>query len=88
MASIYQESVNQNHNIIQKGVEGGYNYFLTSIGMNLIVLLEDEILVIFTKRSGNLLNMSKDAWHVTMNEAVSITDLSDTTGSSSLEKCI
>jgi len=91
MASIYQESVNQNIFIIPNGVEGGYNdfnYFLTSIGLNLIVLLEDENLVVFTKRSGNLLNMSKDTWHVTMNEAVSVTDLSDTSGRISLERCI
>lgn len=91
MAAIYQRVYSVNRDIVPDGKMISYNkmrYFLTSMGMNVLLILEDENKVVFAKRSGALINMSNSLWHDSMNEAVSITDLSDINDNISLEKCI
>lgn len=63
-------------------------YFLTAIGMDVLIILEDEESIVFAKRSGNLINMTQDKWHVSMNEAIIITDLTFDQSKISLENCI
>lgn len=49
--------------------------FLTGIGMDVIVVINDRQDIVLTKRSEELINMDKSKWHLTMNEAISITDV-------------
>lgn len=91
MGAIYQRIYKENPSIVPNDQLDKYNtmrYFLTSMGMNILLILEDENVIVFGKRSGNLINMDKDRWHVSVNEGVSITDLSEINGTISLEKCI
>ena len=94
MAAIYRELYSEDHSVAPSGLNKKYtdmNYFLTGVGVNTLLILEDECDhggVVFVKRSGKLLNMKKDLWHVSMNEAVSITDRSDNNAGISLDKCI
>lgn len=62
--------------------------FLTAIGMNVILIFADGSKIVLVKRSKELFNMTEDQWHVTMNEAISLTDLNVDTGRVSLEQCI
>lgn len=91
MAAVYQRIYKENPSIVPNNQLDKYNtmrYFLTSMGMNVLLILEDENVIVFGKRLGSLINMDKDRWHVSMNEAVSITDLSEINETISLEKCI
>ena len=91
MASIYRRVYKNNKDIVPDNNPGGYNkmrYFLTSMGMNVLLYLKDEGKIVFVKRSGKLINMPKSLWHVSMNEAISITDISETTDAIDLHRCI
>ncbi len=91
MAAIYKRVYKTDPNIVPGTDIGKYNkmrYFLTAMGMNVLLILEDEGCVVFAKRSGKLFNMIKPLWHVSMNEAISITDISEINKNISLGKCI
>lgn len=63
-----------------------YYPFLTSMGMNVLLIIENKQKVVLTKRSKQLINMKMDQWHLSMNEAISITDLNMET--ISLQGCV
>ncbi|MBR5066725.1 MAG: hypothetical protein IKX08_03660 [Lachnospiraceae bacterium] len=67
-----------------------YHYYLSSMGMDILLYLEDEDVILMLKRSKNLFCMQEnDMWHMSVNEAVSITDLEDGSGTTiSLTKCV
>lgn len=91
MAAIFQELYVTNPTLAPTKLSEEYNklkYFLTAIGMDVLIILEDEESIVFAKRSGNLINMTQDKWHVSMNEAISITDLTFDQSKISLENCI
>ena len=91
MAAIYRRIYKINQEIVPENNAGSFNkmrYFLTSMGMNVLLYLKDEEKIVFAKRSGKLINMAKPLWHVSMNEAISITDISETNGTIDLYKCI
>lgn len=81
MASIYQELRKAGHEISKiKSIIDTNRYFpfTSSFGVNTMVILEPENAVILAKRSGRLRNMEgKDKWHVSMNEALTITDIDE-----------
>ncbi len=103
MADIYKKTAESHPEIIPKVLDNGksfdistrlielnkYNYYLTSMGMNILIYLEDENLILILKRSTQLLNTDKERWHMSVNEAISITDLEDGGGKKiSLYKCV
>lgn len=91
MAAIYRRIYKNNKDIVPDNNSESYNkmrYFLTSMGMNVLLYLKDEGKIVFAKRSGKLINMTKSMWHVSMNEAISITDISETNEAIDLHRCI
>lgn len=91
MAAIYRRVYENKKNIVPENNPESYNkmrYFLTSMGMNVLLYLKDEKKIVFVKRSGKLVNMTRAMWHVSMNEAISITDISETNEAIDLDKCI
>lgn len=91
MAAIYRRIYKTNPGIAPENNPESFNkmrYFLTSMGMNVLLYLKDEGKIVFAKRSGKLVNMTKPLWHVSMNEAISITDISESNGTIDLERCI
>ena len=45
-----------------------YFPFLTSMGMDVILVIENMNKIVLTKRSKQLINMKEDKWHLSMNE--------------------
>jgi hypothetical protein len=91
--SIYYELRSSGHQISNLNkIEELHSYrpFTTSFGINAFVICvgdfgSDEI--IFARRSKYISNTGgKDCWHVTMNEALTFTDLEE--GNVSLKKCL
>ncbi len=77
MAKLYQELIKDNLLSIPRNIKeiNALYPFLTSIGMDVILIIEKKQIVVLTKRSEGLINMQNDQWHLSMNEAISITDL-------------
>ena len=94
MANIYRKVYRNNPEIAPSRISpqlAKLRYFLTSFGIDTLIILADEGehgSVVFAKRSGKLYNMREDMWHEAMNEAVSVSDLDETTGTISFEKAI
>ena len=69
-----------------------YKYYLTSMGVDILIYLADEDVIVLCKRSSILFGIGetkKPRWHMSVNEAISITDLEDNSGTTiSLEKCV
>ena len=67
-----------------------YTYFLTSLGMDILIYLEDEDVILMLKRSEKVIGNNKPRWHMSVNEAVSITDLVNISDGKiiSFEKCV
>ena len=88
MASVYQKLLDEERISSPSGLENLNSYFpfLTSLGMDVLLIIENKKKVVLTKRSKQLINMNIDRWHVSMNEAISITDLS--MGCISLNGCV
>ncbi len=88
MASVYQKLLDDKRISPPGGLINLNSYFpfLTSMGMDVLLVIENKRKVVLTKRSKQLINMKKDQWHVSMNEAISITDLN--MGSISLNGCV
>lgn len=78
MAAVYQELLKKGKINAPDGWENINDYypFLTSMGMNVLLVIENRRKIVITKRSKRLINMTEDQWHLSMNEAVSVTDLS------------
>jgi hypothetical protein len=93
MASIYQELRKEKHpisQVIDIQEVNKYYAFATSFGMDTILYLEDEKpshQIVLTKRSKYLYNMNKDQWHLSMNEALTLTDI-DYNNNISLKQCV
>ncbi len=87
MAAVYEELLKENKILQPKRIDelNKYYPFLTSIGVNILLVIENKSKIVLAKRSKRLINMSEDQWHMSANEGVSITDLS--IGSISLENC-
>lgn len=77
MAAVYQELLKTGKLTSPDGLENINDYypFLTSMGMNVLLVIENRKKVVLTKRSKRLINMEEDQWHLSMNEGISITDL-------------
>lgn len=91
MAAIYRRIYQADKEIVPENTTVSFNkmrYFLTSMGMNVLIYLKDEDKLVFTKRSGKLVNMIKSLWHVSMNEAISITDISESSNAIDLGRCV
>lgn len=88
MAAVYQELIKNNNIEPVDGLRNINDYFpfLTSMGMDVILVIENMNKIVLTKRSKQLINMKEDQWHLSMNEAISITDLED--DMIDLERCI
>ena len=88
MAAVYQELIKNNNIEPVDGLRNINDYFpfLTSMGMDVILAIENMNKIVLTKRSKQLINMKEDQWHLSMNEAISITDLED--DMIDLERCI
>lgn len=78
MAAVYRELLKKGKLSSPDGLENINDYypFLTSMGMNVLLVIENRKKVVLTKRSKQLINMEEDQWHLSMNEGISITDLS------------
>ena len=77
MAAVYQELLKNEHIVPPDGLRNINLYypFLTAVGMDVVLVIENMNKVVVTKRSRQLINMTEDQWHLSMNEAISITDL-------------
>jgi len=77
MSAIYQALIKEGNLRSPEGVHDINQYypFLTSLGMNVIMVIENKKKIVLTKRSKKLINMTDDLWHLSMNEAISITDI-------------
>lgn len=91
MAAVFQELNSKGQLKLPNSLEGLNKVypFLTSMGLNILLVLEEEgkESVILVERSSRLFNMIEKKWHVSMNEAISITDLDQDSNNISLEKC-
>lgn len=79
MAKIYQKLIAQGKIEPPKNIRDVNRLypFLTSIGMDVLLVINDGSSIVLTKRSEKLFNMEKDKWHLSMNEGISITDIAD-----------
>lgn len=80
MRSIFYELKKENHPIAAiKKIEGLYKYtpFLTSFGMNTLLILDDggSRNVVLAERSKYITNTGEHIWHVSMNEGLTDTDI-------------
>ena len=77
MSLVYQDLLEKGNIAPPEGVNDINKYypFLTSLGMDVLLVIENKEKVVLAKRSKKLINMKEDQWHLSMNEAVSITDL-------------
>lgn len=89
MASLYKKLIDLKYinkpdlNSINK-----YYYFLTSMGMDALVIIKSEKIIPLGIRSAQLINMDKDRVHLTMNEAVSRTDMEQDNSKPSMQICL
>lgn len=78
MASMYHELLSAGK-LKAPRCEGGldeinrYFPFMTSMGMDVLLIIEARTKIVLVKRSRKLINMDRDLWHVSANEAISIT---------------
>ncbi len=88
MAAVYQEMLQKNQIQSPEGMRNvnAFYPFLTSMGMNVLLVIEKQDKIVLAKRSKQLINMKEDQWHLSVNEAISITDLS--CGRIDLEGCV
>lgn len=88
MAAVYQQLVKDGKIDPPTSMKDINNYypFLTSMGMDVLLMIENGSKVVVTKRSKKLINMEDDKWHLSANEAISITDL--LYGGIDLEGCV
>lgn len=81
MASVYQELREKDNKISEiRSIMDTNRYFpfTSSFGINTLIILEPENVIILAKRSGKLTNMEGiDKWHVSMNEGLTITDIDE-----------
>ena len=88
MSLVYQDLLEKGNIAPPEGMNDINKYypFLTSLGMDVLLVIENKEKVVLAKRSKKLINMKEDQWHLSMNEAVSITDLY--LGTIDLEACV
>lgn len=88
MSAVYQELYDKGKIQPPDGWENINDYypFLTSMGMNVLLVIENKKKIVITKRSKRLINMTEDQWHLSMNEGISVTDL--TMAEIDFERCI
>jgi hypothetical protein len=90
MASLFQDLKALKHKIGEVKNIMDTNYFppfTSSFGLNTLLIMVPENAVLMVKRSGLLRNMNgKDQWHVSMNEALTVTDIDE--GIIDFQRCV
>lgn len=78
MRSVYSELKEEGH-VISKSREiadlNRFYPFLTSFGLNSLLILQDLEKIVLVNRSKQIANMKEEQWHVSMNEGLNISDL-------------
>ncbi len=88
MAKVYQTLLSQRKITAPSSLSelNRYYPFLTSIGMDVLLLIDFGQDLVLAKRSKKLFNMVENRWHLSMNEALSTTDIFN--DRISLDQCV